>query len=76
MARKSSESGNKVVKKFPSSENGPGVHCVTTSGQEYFITQCLEKMRFTLWHKVKDGYEQIRTAKSPLDLEDIVPWDK
>lgn len=76
MARKSSEASKKIVKKFPSSENGPGVHCITTSGQEYFITQCLEKMRFTLWHKVNDGYEQVSTAKSPLDLEDLVPWDK
>lgn len=76
MARKSAESSKRVVKKFPSSENGPGVHCTTTTGQEYFITQCLEKMRFTLWHKIEDGYEQIATAESPLSLDDKVPWDK
>lgn len=76
MARKPTESNKKIVKKFPSSENGPGVHCITTTGQEYFITQCLERMRFTLWHKVGDGYEQIGTAKSPLDLDNKIPWDK
>lgn len=69
-------SGSKIVKKFPSSENGPGVHCITKSKQEYFITQCLEKMRFTLWRKVDGGFEQIATAKSPLDLEDKVPWEE
>lgn len=76
MARRSVESGKKIVKKFPPSENGPGVHCTTKTGQEYFITQCLEKMRFTLWRKAEDGYEQIDTAKSPLDLDDKIPWDK
>lgn len=66
----------KIVKRIPVSENGAGVHCITTSGQEYFITQCKEKMRFTLWKKIDEGYEQITTAKSPIDLEDKVPWDK
>lgn len=66
----------KVVKKFPSTENGAGVHCITKSGKEYFITQCTEKMRFTLWRKVTDGYEQIATAKSPIDLEDKIPWNE
>lgn len=66
---KKNESSGKIVKKIPASENGPGVHCTTTSGQEYFITQCLERMRFTLWHKVDGGFTQIATAKSPLDLD-------
>lgn len=74
MLKKASSSA-KIVKKIPISENGPGVHCITASKQEYFITQCLEKVRFTLWHKVEEGFEQIATAKSPLDL-DIIPWDK
>ena len=73
---KKNESSGKIVKKIPASENGPGVHCTTTSGQEYFITQCLERMRFTLWHKVDGGFTQIATAKSPLDLEEKIPWDK
>lgn len=76
MARGSADNKLKIVRKFPSSENGPGVHCITTTGQEYFITQCLERMRFTLWRKVENGYEQISTAKSPLDLDDKIPWDK
>lgn len=63
MARGSADNKPKIVRKFPSSENGTGV-------------QCLERMRFTLWRKVEDGYEQISTAKSPLDLDDKIPWDK
>lgn len=76
MPRKATGTSVKLVKRFPMSENGPGVHCVTKSGAEYFITQCLEKARFTLWHKTKDGYEQLAIAKSPLDLDDKVPWEE
>lgn len=73
---KKASSSVKIVKKIPISENGPGVHCVTTSKHEYFITQCLEKMRFTLWHKVDGGFEQIAMAKSPLDLDNKIPWNQ
>lgn len=66
----------RAVKKIPSTENGPGVHCTTKGGQEYYVTQCLEKKRFTLWHKVDSGYEQLGTAKSPLELYEKIPWDK
>lgn len=66
----------KIVKKLPSSENGPGVLCKTISGNEYFISQCLDKMRFTLWNKTSDGYQQISAAKSPLDLYELIPWNK
>lgn len=77
MPRKaSSENETKIVKKFPASENGPGVQCTTKSGQIFIITQCLEKMRFTLWHQVEGGYKKLETAKSPLILEKKVPWDK
>ena len=76
MPRKSADAVSKVVKKIPTSENGPGVHCTTKSGSEYFITQCLEKARFTLWHKSKDGYEQLATAKSPLELDNKIPWEE
>lgn len=65
----------KIVKKIPSTENGPGVHCTTSSGDVYIISQCREKGRFTLWHKVDGGFEQLETAKSPLDLDDKIPWD-
>ena len=71
-----SEEMGKIVKKFPVSENGPGVHCTTKSGQIFIITQCLEKMRFTLWRQVEGGYEKLETAKSPLIFEGKVPWDK
>lgn len=74
MARKSDSSAVKVVKKIPTTENGPGTRCTTTSGQVYLITQCLEKCRFTLWHEISGGFEQIATAKSPLDLDEKIPW--
>ncbi len=76
MVRRSADSSKKIVKKIPSSENGPRVFCTTTSGREYFVTQCRERMRFTLWHKSEYGYEQIVAAKSPLDLYDKIPWEK
>lgn len=66
----------KVMKKIPSTENGPGVHCTTKEGQAYHITQCLERKRFTLWHEVNEGYEQLGTAKSPSELEEKIPWGK
>lgn len=66
----------KIVKKLPATENGPGVLCKTKSGQEYVISWCIEKMRFTLWRTVEGGYQQISTAKSPQDLYSQVPWDK
>lgn len=76
MPRQGVNCSARVVKKFPTSENGPSVHCITESKQEYFITQCLEKMRFTLWRKIECGYEQIAMAKSPVDLEDKIPWNQ
>ena len=74
MGRKSNETQVKIVKKIPSTENGPGVHCTTLSGDIYIISQCVEKCRFTLWHKVEGGFVQIATAKSPLDLDDMILW--
>ena len=74
MGRRSNDAQVKIVKKIPSTENGPGVHCTTSSGQIYIISQCLEKGRFTLWHKVEDGFAQIAIAKSPLDLDGKSPW--
>lgn len=66
----------KTVKKIPSSENGPSITCTTKSGKIYLVTQNKERQRFTLWQQMKDGFRQISTAKSPLILEDKVPWDK
>ena len=74
MGRRSNDAQVKIVKKIPSTENGPGVHCTTSSGQICIISQCLEKGRFTLWRKVEDGFAQIAIAKSPLDLDDKIPW--
>lgn len=66
----------RVVKKIPTTENGARVHCTTESGEEYYITQCRERFRFTLWHKVDSGYEEVATAKDPVSLDEQIPWDE
>lgn len=66
----------KIVKNIPTSECGVDVKCKTISGQEYLISQCPEKQRFTLWKKCDEGFEKISTSKSPLDFDEIIPWDK
>lgn len=79
MARKSGvvkETSEKVVKKIPSSDNGPGVSCKTKNGQHYQISQNLERMKFTLWKVIDGGFIKIATANSPLDLDDLIPWNE
>jgi len=66
----------KIVKKIPSSENGPGVSCTTKNGLNYQISQNLEKMKFTLWKVTENGFIKIATANSPLDLDDLIPWNE
>lgn len=63
-----------VVKKFPITERGYGVRCVTKSGRIFIISHCVEKGRFTLWEEANDQYTSITTAKSPKELYDKVPW--
>lgn len=69
-------SATKILKKLPSTENGRQVQCATKSGKEYLVTHCLEKHRFALWRKRENGFEQIGTAKSPMDLYDKIPWSR
>lgn len=70
MARTSS----KIVKSIPSSENGTMVTNTTMSKQQYLITHCVDKQRFTLWKVLSEGYEKIATATTPFDLYDKIPW--
>lgn len=80
MPRKSSgvtmEKTEKVVKKIPTTENGPGVHCKTKSGQLFQISWNKEKIRFTLWRIVDGGFIKLATANSPLDLDPLIPWSE
>lgn len=79
MARKSGvvdENTEKIVKKIPTSDNGPGVSCTTKSGQHYQISQNVEKVKFTLWKIVEGGFVKLATANSPLDFDDLIPWDE
>jgi hypothetical protein len=69
MARTSS----KIVKAIPSSENGARVDCMNG---KYLITQNTLKVQFTLWKRLEDGFERIKTSENPLDFDKIIPWNK
>lgn len=67
----------KIYKSIPSSETGATLSNFTrVSRNEYLITQCPEKNRFTLWRVLKEGYEKLDTASSPLVFENKIPWDE
>ena len=76
MRKKSEETSEKVVKNIPTSENGAGVLCARKSGQKYQISQNTEKQKFTLWKIVDKGFINMKTASSPVDLYDCIPWDE
>lgn len=76
MRKKAEETTEKIVKSIPASDNGAGVLCVTSSGQKYQISQNVERKKFTLWQVVNKGFIKIKTANSPVDLYDLVPWEK
>lgn len=76
MRKKIEETTEKIVKSIPASDNGAGVLCVINSGQKYQISQNVERKKFTLWQVVNKGFIKIKTANSPVDLYDLVPWEK
>ena len=76
MRKKSEETSEKVVKNIPTSENGSGVLFAKNSGQQYQITKNTEKQKFTLWKIVDKGFIKMKTASSPVDLYDCIPWDE
>lgn len=76
MRKKVEETTEKIVKSFPASDNGAGVLCVTNSGQKYQISQNVERKKFTLWQVVNNGFIKVKTANSPVDLYDLIPWDE
>lgn len=76
MRKKVEETAEKIVKSIPASDNGAGVLCVTSSGQKYQISQNIERKKFTLWQVVNKGFIKIKTVNSPVDLYDLVPWEK
>ena len=72
MARTSS----KTVKSIPNSEIEKAV-CYTKAdslGDKYLITECPLKEQFTLWKCVEDGFERVKTSDSPLDFDNVIPW--
>ena len=76
MRKKIEETTEKIVKSIPASDNGAGVLCITKYGQKYQISQNVEKMKFTLWIVIDKGFIKVRTANSPVDLYDFVPWNE
>ena len=76
MRKKIEETTEKIVKSIPASDNGAGVLCITKSGQKFQISQNVEKMKFTLWKVVDKGFIKVKIANSPVDLYDLVPWEK
>jgi hypothetical protein len=65
---------SKQLTKLPASENGVGVTCLTSSGEQYYISQNTEKRKFTLWRIIDGNYQKITTSNSPLDLYDKIEW--
>lgn len=68
MARTSS----KAVKAIPASETGSRTACLNG---KYLITNNPLKEQFTLWKRVEDSFERIKTSDNPLDFDKIIPWD-
>ncbi len=67
----------KIYKNIPSSETGATVSNYTAaSHNEYLITSCPEKNRFTLWKVLEGGYEKLGTAGSPLEFAKEIPWNE
>lgn len=56
-----------IVNQIPKSEDGYGV-LYKTKSNEYVISQNTKKEKFTLWKKLKNGYEKVGTASNPTDL--------
>ena len=73
-AKENKEGKSKIVKAIPSSETGTGVDCSTNSGDKYLITQNPLKEQFTLWKRLEDGFEKIKTSDNPLDFDKVIPW--
>lgn len=69
-------SKSKIVRTIPKSETGARVTSFTTSKKKYIISQNPITKIFTLWKEVKDGFEKIKTSRSPLEFDDMIPWDE
>ena len=68
----------KIVKSIPSSEIKL-VTCFTKSnesGDKYLITYYPAKEQYTLWKCLKDEYEKVSASDTPIDFDDIIPYEK
>ena len=75
MARTSTKtdktSKTKILKAIPNGE----IEKVGCLNNEYIITQNPIKEQLTLWKRLEDGFEKIKTSDNPLDFDDIIPWE-
>jgi len=59
-----------IAKSIPSSEDGPGILCRTSSGDFIISWNRSKKSKpFTLWKKSASGYEKLSTADTSQELE-------
>lgn len=68
---------SKIIKAIPNSEIEKET-CFTKPnrlGDKYLITECQLKEQFTLWKCLEDGFERVKTSDSPLDFDDVIPWE-
>ena len=69
---------SKIIKAIPSSETGSRTTCFTklsSSGDKYLITENPLKAQFTLWKCIEEGFERIKISDSPLDFDDVIPYE-
>ena len=66
MARTSS----KIVKIIPNSEDIK-VECLNG---RFLVTHNSLKEQFTLWERLEDGFERVKTSDSPLTFDKTIPW--
>lgn len=72
------KTSSKIVKAIPNSEIEKAI-CFTkpdSLGDKYIITENPLKAQYTLWKCLGDGFERIKTSDSPLDFDDVIPWNK
>lgn len=62
--------------KIPKNENIVTSYYTEDMSRHYVITQSLLKDKFTLYKVLKDDYQKMATASSPLAFDDVIKKDK
>ena len=64
-------SKSKILKAIPNTE----IEKVGCLNDKYIITQNPIKEQLTLWKRLEDGFEKIKTSGNPLEFDEIIPWE-